>query len=100
MPLLSSTSKIKKTPSFVCEIPLEVKAGEALVLDAAFDVSRQLRVFLYRIGLWSLLSTLRLIYSYQSKRPHEAEFRFLANFQGQEGLLIDVGANAGQSGMS
>ena len=60
----------------------------------------QLRVFLYRIGLWSLLSTLRLIYSYQSKCPHEAEFRFLANFQGQEGLLIDVGANAGQSVVS
>jgi FkbM family methyltransferase len=55
------------------------------------------RVILYRLRLWSLLSAARLILSYWRKRPHELEFSFLANFNGREGLLVDIGANAGQS---
>jgi FkbM family methyltransferase len=60
----------------------------------------QVRVLLERLRVWSFLNTLRLVYSYLIKRPHESEFRFLANFQGQKGLLIDVGANLGQSVVS
>jgi len=38
----SSISKTKRTPSFVCELPLQMKARESQILSAAFDASRQL----------------------------------------------------------
>ena len=55
------------------------------------------RVILHHLRLWSLLSAARLILSYWRKRPHELEFGFLANFNGRDGLFVDIGANAGQS---
>ncbi len=71
MPLSSSTSKTKKTskcktPSFVCEIPLQVTRHQERILETRFEAGRQLynallgeatkRLALVRQSIWFALA--------------------------------------------
>jgi FkbM family methyltransferase len=59
----------------------------------------KLRVFIYKLRIWPILSVFRLVRQYLKKQPHEPEFGILAHpgFQARRGLFLDIGANAGQS---
>lgn len=53
-----------------------------------------------RLGLWTLLERARFLFHFARKKPHECDFLFFRRFTDREYLLLDIGANAGQSALS
>jgi FkbM family methyltransferase len=59
-----------------------------------------IRSKLHQVGLWQFAEQLRHLLRYLLKKPHEIEFVAIPLLPLKEGLLLDIGANIGQSAVS